>query len=151
MKTGGSEKRSDARQVLVTIHGRQTDPEGKTQEIVSLYRGVQTGGKDGYELCCRSLQDTEDEISLFLSRTLLRMERRGPVRARMVFDPSLPAAKIDYNTPFGGIPMEIRTERIALLERGARRDRIHARVKYTLAMEPDYMLVCSVTIKVQPA
>ena len=35
-----------------------------------------------------SLEDPEEEISLFLSRTLLELERSGPVRTRMIFDPS---------------------------------------------------------------
>lgn len=151
MKADDSDKKTDSSQVLLTIQGRQTDPDGNTQEMVSVYRGVQIVSGDGYEFRCRSLEDPEEEISLFLSRTLLELERSGPVRTRMIFDPSLPAVKCDYATPFGRIPMVIRTERIALLERGARKDRIHARVKYTLTMEPDYIHICSVTIKVQPA
>ena len=151
MKTEGSERKTEPCQVHLTIEGRQTDPEGNTQEITSVYRGVQTASGEGYEFRCRSLEDAEEEISLFLSRTLLRLERSSPVRTRMIFDPSLPVVKCEYDTSFGMIPLEIRTERIALLERGARKDRIQARVKYTLTMEPDYILICSVTIKVQPA
>ena len=35
---------------------------------------------------------------------------------RMVFDPALPATACSYVTPYGTIPMEIRTERIVLMD-----------------------------------
>ena len=68
---------------------------------------------------------------------------------RMVFDPALSAARCMYETPFGRIPMLIRTEGIALLggKKQAAPFRLTARIRYTLRMDPDYTLTCAVTIR----
>jgi len=84
---------------------------------------------------------------LFVSRGLVRMERAGEGGSVMIFDPSVPVTGCDYGTPFGVIPMEIRTRRISLLGGAASRLRLRARVQYSLGMDADYALECSVTIQ----
>ena len=161
--------------VLLTVIGKQTDPDGNTQESTAVYRAVCRNKGEGY-LFSYFAEGTE--VSLFLSRDRAWMQR-GPGRsARMVFDPSADSTSCSYETDYGSIPMEIRTQGISVLAGELRRkalkgrenitDRkdsnssgnsgveilrsvrgLQARIRYTLIMAPKYELSCSVTIKTQ--
>lgn len=106
----------EEQRVLLTITGIQTDAHGNRQETAAQYEAAyrDDGG-------CHSFFYTaegEDAV-LYLSPELVRMERgKGGSRpgTRMVFDPALPATVCSYVTPYGTIPMEIRTERIVLMD-----------------------------------
>lgn len=161
--------------VLLTVTGKQTDPDGSTQENTSVYRAVCRNKEDGFFF---SYFDEGTKVNLFLSRGSAWMQR-GTVRsARMVFDPSASSTRCSYETDYGIIPMEIRTEGISVMAGGLRRksvesrksiadDRdskrsgnrsgdffraarsLQARIRYTLVMDREYELKCSVTIKTQ--
>ncbi|MBR3188438.1 MAG: DUF1934 domain-containing protein [Lachnospiraceae bacterium] len=165
--------------VLLTVTGKQTDPDGSTQENTSVYRAVCRNKEDGFFF---SYFDEGTKVNLFLSRGSAWMQR-GTVRsARMVFDPSVPSTRCSYETDYGIIPMVIRTEGISVMAGGLRRksvesrksitdDRdgnrdssisgnrsgdfcraarsLQARIRYTLVMDREYELKCSVTIKTQ--
>ena len=161
--------------VLLTVTGKQTDPDGSTQENTSVYRAVCRNKEDGFFF---SYFDEGTKVNLFLSRGSDWMER-GTVRsARMVFDPSASSTRCSYETDYGIIPMVIRTEGISVMAGGLRRksvesrksiadDRdskrsgnrsgdffraarsLQARIRYTLVMDREYELKCSVTIKTQ--
>ena len=161
--------------VLLTVTGKQTDPDGNTQENTSVYRAVCRNKEDGFFF---SYFDEGTKVNLFLSRGSAWMQR-GTVRsARMVFDPSVPSTRCSYETDYGIIPMVIRTEGISVMAGGLRRksvesrksisdDRdskrngnlsgdffraarsLQARIRYTLVMDREYELTCSVTIKTQ--
>ena len=134
--------------VLLTIDGVQTEPGGREQETsVSCQACCETSG-DGHLF---SYTVEGERASLFISRSRAWMERKGGAGALMVFDPSLPVTKCDYGTPFGTIPMEIRTEKIVVMGRGNTPGvfALRGRIKYTLRLDEDYCLKCSVTIKAQ--
>ena len=106
----------EEQRVLLTITGVQTDALGNRRETAAHYEAVYRG--DGG---CHSFFYTaeEEDAVLYLSPELVRMERgKGGSRpgTRMVFDPALPATACSYVTPYGTIPMEIRTERIVLMD-----------------------------------
>lgn len=143
--------RPGERTVRVTIRGQQTDPEGHTQENIAVHRAVYTAVEGGHQLCWQEGEETGKMSSLFISREIVRMKRGGENRTEMVFDPALPLTRCDYTTPYGVIPMEIRTGRISVLD--GRTDpraqiRIRARILYELRMDDSWALQCSVTITV---
>lgn len=129
--------------LILTLKGKQTDPDGRAWENASVHeavcREVRRGAEKGREY---SFQEEDGRACLYVSRQSVVMERGGGTR--MVFDPSLPAAQCLYRTPYGTIPMEIRTRRIAVLFSSGGGCR--ARVLYTLRMEPDIRLDCEVTL-----
>ena len=137
--------------ILLTVTGKQTGPDGNTQENTAVYRAAQSLCGEGYLFTYRA----EDvQVRLFLSRTLAWMERNGVKDTRMVFDPALFSTRCDYETAYGTIPMEIRTGKISVLSGGLRQSgssagNIRARIHYTLVMGQDYEQKCSVTIKTQ--
>ena len=144
--------------ILLTVTGKQTGPDGNTQENTAVYRAAQSLCGEGYLFTYRA----EDvQVRLFLSRTLAWMERNGVKDTRMVFDPALFSTRCDYETAYGTIPMEIRTEKISVLGGGLRANDIpfsgrensdlQARIRYKLVMGQDYELTCSVTVKTQRA
>ena len=161
--------------VLLTVTGKQTDPDGNTQENTSVYRAVCRNKEDGFLF---SYFAEGREVNLFLSRGSAWMQRGAVRSARMVFDPSASSTRCSYETDYGIIPMEIRTEGISVMAGGLRRksvesrksiadDRdskrsgnrsddfcraarsLQARIRYTLVMDREYELKCSVTIKTQ--
>lgn len=161
--------------VLLTVTGKQTDPDGNTQENTSVYRAVCRNKEDGFFI---SYFDEGTKVNLFLSRGSAWMQRGAVRSARMVFDPSASSTRCSYETDYGIIPMEIRTEGISVMAGGLRRksvesrksiadDRdskrsgnrsgdffraarsLQARIRYTLVMDREYELTCSVTIKTQ--
>ena len=161
--------------VLLTVTGKQTDPDGSTQENTSVYRAVCRNKEDGFFF---SYFDEGTKVNLFLSRGSAWMQRGAVRSARMVFDPSASSTRCSYETDYGIIPMEIRTEGISVMAGGLRRksvesrksiadDRdskrngnlsgdffraarsLQARIRYTLVMDREYELKCSVTIKTQ--
>lgn len=137
--------------ILLTVTGKQTGPDGNTQENTAVYRAAQSLCGEGYLFTYRA----EDvQVRLFLSRTLAWMERNGVKDTRMVFDPALFSTRCDYETAYGTIPMEIRTGKISVLsgglgQSGSSAGNIRARIHYTLVMGQDYEQKCSVTIKTQ--
>ena len=137
--------------ILLTVTGKQTGPDGNTQENTAVYRAAQSLCGEGYLFTYRA----EDvQVRLFLSRTLAWMERNGVKDTRMVFDPALFSTRCDYDTAYGTIPMEIRTGKISVLsgglgQSGSSAGNIRARIHYTLVMGQDYEQKCSVTIKTQ--
>ena len=137
--------------ILLTVTGKQTGPDGNTQENTAVYRAAQSLCGEGYLFTYRA----EDvQVCLFLSRTLAWMEMNGVKDTRMVFDPALFSTRCDYETAYGTIPMEIRTGKISVLSGGLRQSgssagNIRARIHYTLVMGQDYEQKCSVTIKTQ--
>ena len=147
------------RTARLTIRGTQTDPDGNSQEHTSVYLARYTVAEEGPGHVFRYLIGGDDtggpESVLFVSRGLVRMERAGEGSSVMIFDPSVPMTGCDYGTPFGVIPMEIRTQRISVMDGGASlrpaagsgRLRLRARVQYSLGMDADYALECSVTIQ----
>lgn len=134
--------------VLLTIDGVQTEPGGHEQETSVSCEAYCEAGGDG---CLFRYTADGERASLFLSRTCAWIEREGGSGAQMIFDPSVPATKCDYGTPFGTIPMEIRTDRIVVMGRGNTPGifTLRGRIKYTLKLDGDYYLKCSVTIKAQ--
>lgn len=130
--------------VLLTITGRQTDPDTGTQENTASYRAVMSACGEGHLF---SYMTEDASVKLFVSRERAWMQRGGKKESRMVFDPSVTSTQCDYETAYGVIPMEIRTDRISVLAGGSRG--LQARIRYTLAMSPEYELTCSVTIKTQ--
>lgn len=149
----GTEKK-----VLLTIRGKQTDPEGNVQENLSVYEAVcrepVQESLSEFEAACREFfyQEEDQAARLYVSRSIVVMERAGGTR--MVFDPLVPVTKCLYRTPYGTIPMEIRTRRIAVLFGSGSNQRRHdacgglrVRVAYLLTMEGDILLECEVTIR----
>ncbi len=154
--------------VRLTVTGKQTDPDGNTQENTAVYRAECRNCGDGYLF---SYPAEGTDVNLFLSRGSAWMQRGHNPDARMVFDPSGAVTRCDYETAYGVIPLEIRTEQISILAGGLRRDSyadkrksgsentlthifrsgrgLQARIRYALIMGPDYELSCSVTIKTQ--
>lgn len=130
--------------VLLTITGRQTDPDTGTQENTASYRAVMSACGEGHLF---SYLTEDASVKLFVSRERAWMQRGGKRENCMVFDPSVTSTQCDYETAYGVIPMEIRTDRISVLAGGSRG--LQARIRYTLAMSPEYELTCSVTIKTQ--
>lgn len=143
--------------VLLTVTGKQTDPDGNTQESTSVYEAV----------CCEcgegvlfSYLAEKTEVRLFLSRGLAWMQRGCRESGRMLFDPSGEVTQCDYETAYGVIPMQIRTDLISVLTGGLGQDHkkniadivrhgLRARIRYRLMMGSDYEQLCSVTIKTQ--
>lgn len=150
---------SGERTVRLTIRGIQTDPDGNSQEHTSVYLAGYTEAEEGpgHVFRYRTGEDKAGgpESVLFVSRGLVRMERAGEGSSVMIFDPSVPMTGCDYGTPFGVIPMEIRTQRISVMDGGASlrpaagsgRLRLRAGVQYSLGMDAGYALECSVTIQ----
>lgn len=134
----------EGRHVLLTITGRQTDPDSGTQENTASYRAVMSTCGEGH-LFSYLAEDTW--VMLFVSRERAWMQRGEKRESRMVFDPSASSTQCDYETAYGIIPMEIRTDRISVLSGGSRG--LQARIRYTLVMSPEYERTCSVTIKTQ--
>jgi len=200
------ENSGPSRTVRLSISGKQTDPEGNTQENTALHHAICTADGGGWLF---TYMENGIPARLYISRSLAWMERgdlhregsssrtesaeslrgsgssgageseslrgsgssrtepaeslrgsgssgageseslRDSGGTRMVFDPALSAARCMYETPFGRIPMLIRTEGIALLggKKQAAPFRLTARIRYTLRMDPDYTLTCAVTIR----
>ena len=139
------------KRVFLTITGIRTDADGNSMKTSTEHEAAWLGSTAGH-----SFLYTEEglETVLFLSPHIVRLERGGKTGTRMVFDPSVTMTECSYATPFGTIPMEIRTERIVIMdggrrERGSQKFRIAGRVKYTLRIGGDDPADCSVTIKAQ--
>lgn len=145
--------------VRLSITGRQTEPDGTVQEDAQTVLAGCTASGGGWLFSYRT---AEGPARLFLSRSLAWTERGTSSRAdaRMVFDPSVPETTCLYPTPFGEIPMEVRTEGIAVLggptggsggdaARGAPQAdlRLRARIRYTLQLDAGYARTCAVTIR----
>lgn len=142
------------RLVRLTIRGIQTDPDGHTQDNTSVCMARYFPRDGGHIFRCREGEEENPALSeLYVSREVVRMERGGSGVSRMIFDPSAELTRCDYGTPFGTIPMEIRTERISVLDGGGNGQsametiRIRARVQYLLSMDETWTLRCSVTIR----
>ena len=143
----------------LVITGKQTDPEGHTQTTTSVYEAVRLPHEKGHLFRYRA--EDGREATLFVSRDLVYLKKGGGdsggrteetsadsgAAGEMVFDPFSDAIRCDYATPYGTIPMEIRTDRITIL--GNRSRRLQARVIYRLTMDPDYTMDCSVTIRAE--
>ena len=111
--------------VLLTITGRQTDPDTGTQENTASYRAVMSACGEGHLF---SYLTEDASVKLFVSRERAWMQRGGKRENCMVFDPSVTSTQ-------------------CVLAGGSRG--LQARIRYTLAMSPEYELTCSVTIKTQ--
>lgn len=158
--------------VLLTIIGRQKDPEGRTQENASVYEAVYTeedGGAGGRRHLFRyAMEDGEAVLSLmgdgYAPPSLTSKRRGGPGGekarpkggnafierkngTRMVFAPDEPFTECGYITPFGVIPMKIRTERVAVLGGGSS---LKARIRYRLCPDDGYELECTATVRAEP-
>lgn len=72
--------------------------------------------------------------------------RSGEICARMQFEPGK-EHRFMYGTPYGDIPMTIRTRLVASREVG---DNFHARIRYTLAPEGSEPAECAVTVRAEP-
>ena len=133
--------------VRLSISGKQTDPEGNTQENTARHQAVCRAEGGGWLLTYR---EKGLPSRLYLSRSLVWMERGGLQRenssfrkepgeplqrdagfrkgpgeslregggTRMVFDPAVSETQCLYETPFGRIPMQIHTKSIAVLGGG---------------------------------
>lgn len=139
----GKEEKA-GRSVLLTITGRQTDPDSGTQENTVTCPAVMRACGEGHLF---SYLTEDAPAMLFVSRKRAWMQRGAKRESRMVFDPSVSSTQCDYETAYGVIPMEIRTDRISVLSGGSRG--LQARIRYTLIMSPEYELTCSVTIRTQ--
>lgn len=135
-------------------------PEGETEKEESA--GREAGRKQGERERNRKkgesreffYQEQGQAARLYVSRQVVIMERGGTGGTRMVFDPAVPVTKCLYRTPYGTIPMEIRTRRIAVLFGSSNNKRtsdacggLKARVAYLLTMDGDIQLECEVTIQ----
>ena len=142
---------SGKKRVFLTITGIRTDADGNSMKTSTEHEAVWLGSGTGHSFL---YNEEGQETVLFLSPDSVRLERGGKAGTRMVFDPSVTMTECSYVTPFGTIPMEIRTERIVIMD-GGRRDRssqkirFAGRVKYTLRIGGDDPADCSVTIKAQ--
>lgn len=137
--------------VLLTLTGIQTDPDGNRQESTSVYEAVCTKEESGYLFRYR---EQKDAAEFFLSRGSVWMKREGQAAIHMRFDPSGIPVQGTFRTPFGSIPLTIRTERIAILDSaGAASQKnpavLRARIKYSLTLGGDCTQSCSMTIRVQ--
>ena len=96
------------KRVFLTITGIRTDADGNSMKTSTEHEAAWLGSTAGH-----SFLYTEEglETVLFLSPHIVRLERGGKTGTRMVFDPSVTMTECSYVTPFGTIPMEIRTER----------------------------------------
>ena len=153
----GERSSEEAVPLLLTVTGKQTDPDGNTQETASVYEAVCRKYGDGFLF---SYLAEETEVRLFLSRSLAWMQRGGRESSCMLFDPSAKMTQCDYETAYGIIPMQIHTDFISVLAGGLRQDHktkgadivrhgLRARIRYRLMMGSDYEQLCSVTIKTQ--
>ena len=153
----GERSSEEAVPLLLTVTGKQTDPDGNTQETASVYEAVCRKYGDGFLF---SYLAEETEVRLFISHRLAWMQRGGRESGRMLFDPSGEMTQCDYETAYGIIPMQIHTDFISVLAGGLRQDHktkgadivrhgLRARIRYRLMMGSDYEQLCSVTIKTQ--
>ena len=149
----GVQSCGSVRKVRLTITGRQTDPEGHTQENTAVYRAeaAYAAGEEGFRF---RYQEGDGESSLFVSRSLVCIHRGERGGTQMRFDPAVPGTECMYATPYGTIPMRIRTRRIAVLDGRSRpgpdeKLRLRARVQYELRMDEAFCLECTVTIRAE--
>lgn len=133
--------------VRLEIRGRQMDDGGNVQETDAVFDAVcreEDGGADGRRHLFYFLME-DGEASLSLTVRSACLERKNGTR--MVFDPALPSTDCSYVTPFGVIPMRIRTERVAVLGRG---DSLKARIRYRLFQGDGAGMDCTVTVSSSP-
>ena len=72
--------------------------------------------------------------------------RTGLINTEMRFVPH-ETTRCSYGTPYGSIPMTIRTQLVAVRPVG---DNFHARIRYQLTPEGADPMECAVTIKAEP-
>lgn len=150
--TANTETPNAETSVLLRIEGVQTDTDGNTQRSAQEYPARYMARGDSHLL--RYMADREEAV-LCLSRGKARMQRGGSGGTDMVFDPLAPSTDCAYRTPFGTIPMKVRTRKIVLMGENKRgeEDRtpgLRCRISYRLIMDGGYEMDCSVTIRLFP-
>lgn len=137
-------------EVWLTIIGEQTSPEGEKEQNRTRCRARYRRDGDRHVLEYEEQGEAGDRSTqnrLLIERERIEISRKGMVESCMVMEREKEHACL-YETPYGAFPMKIRTVHVNCLETA---DKIHARAKYTLAMEGDYTADCAVTIRIEPA
>ncbi len=122
------------RQVWLTIIGEQTDEDGD-REKNALQCKASYEYREGIHYLEYDEIDEEGKLTshakLQLGADAVTLIRDGELCSVMYFR-SGKEMRGKYSTPFGEIPMSVRTKKISLLENG---DKVHGRIFYDLIME----------------
>lgn len=148
----GSEK-----EVLLTVTGEMLYGDGHRDNTRTCCRAVfekafdGSGGPDSAVCTFRYREEdpgrgaaTESEMKF--SGDCCVIARSGVIRTEMRFEPGK-EHRCMYGTPYGDIPMTIRTRLVAVREVG---DHFHARIRYTLTPAGSEPAECAVTVRAEP-
>ncbi len=136
-------------EVWLTIIGEQTSPEGEKERNQTKCRARYTRDGAQHVLEYEETGETGDKPThsrLLIERERIEISRKGMIESCMIMEREKEHACL-YETPYGAFPMKIRTGLVNCLET---EDKIHARAKYTLALEGAYTADCAVTIRIEP-
>ncbi len=136
--------------VILKVGNRQTDPDGKTEDVKALYRG-RMYERDGK--CCISYEETGENETGNITKCMLKisgekieLNKKGDVSYNMVFKKGGKEI-FSYGTPYGAVPMTVETLRLDV--RGDISLGLVADIRYDLDMS-GYVLNCEMTIQAEP-
>ena len=148
----GSEK-----EVLLTVIGEEIRGDGHKDSTRTCCRAVFEKVSDGSGMpdsaVCTFRYRERDPGSGAATESVMKFSgggcvitRSGEITARMQFEPGK-EHRFMYGTPYGDIPMTIRTQLVAVREVG---DNFHARIRYTLTPEGAEPAEYAVTVRAEP-
>ena len=145
------------REVLLTVTGEEIYGDGHKDSTRTCCRAVcekSTGGSGGPGSAVFTFRYREEdpgsgaatESVMKFSEGSCVIARSGAIRTVMRFEPGKEHHCM-YGTPYGDIPMTIRTRLVAVREIG---DNFHARIRYTLTPAGSEPAECAVTVRAEP-
>ena len=135
----------EIQKIRLAIVSRMTDPDGKKQEIRSMYKGTLEQISDGIRLRYTDTQNDERaDVTLDVAPERAQMLRRGMTSARLPF---LSGQRTNgrYTTLYGEIPVSVLTH--ALQADWSSREHGSLTVRYALFVSGDKTADTELTIR----
>ncbi len=136
------------KEVIVKIKGKQCYPEGETAETVT-----EVAGEYFLRNGIRYVIFEETEVGFTQStKSMLKVRdnqveltKKGLIQSNMVFEEGKQYAT-EYRTPFGMVPMEVKTEHIRIREE---EDSFQVQISYELHSNEALLAECDIQIEVK--
>lgn len=136
------------KQVLLSITGLQFSEED-APEPVEIYTMAEYYFRNGthYLLYEEPVEDSSQmmKATLKIRKKCVEIMKKGPLQVHLIFEQGKNHV-CQYDTPFGSIPVDIRTKEVWMEED---EQNIHAELKYTLVMGGEFLADSQVTLRVK--
>lgn len=134
--------------VIVKIKGKQVYPEGETVETMTEAAGEYYLRNGAHYIMFEEKEAgfTQSTKSMLKVRgEHVELKKKGLVQSNMVFEEGKLHAS-EYKTPFGVVPMEVKTKRIHILEE---ENALTVQLVYQLMANEEPMADCDIEIQIK--